>query len=196
MRTQHLFPKTFALVILSLLIGLLPLAMAENTYEVDARHSSVLFRVKHLGTSYFYGRFNELSGRITLDEEDPTKSRVEIEINTESVDTFNQRRDQHLRSPDFFNVKQFPVIAFKSKGVKKLDEDTYEITGDLSLHGETKTLTVQAKQTGFGKNRRGNELAGFEMTFTIKRSEFGMTFMLNGLSDDVKLIVSLEAVDR
>jgi polyisoprenoid-binding protein YceI len=196
MRTQHGFSETFVLVILSLLIGLSPLALATTTYEVDATHSSVLFRVKHLETSYFYGRFNEISGNITLDKEAPTKSRVALEIKAESVDTFNERRNQHLKSPDFFNVKQFPVIAFKSKSVKRLDADTYEITGDLTLHGVTKTLTIQAKQTGTSKNRRGNELVGFETTFTIKRSEFGMNFMLNGLSDEVKLIVSLECVSR
>ena len=196
MRIRNLSSKTHILFSLSLLIALLPVALAAETYEVDASHSTVIFRVKHSGVSYFYGRFKALSGVFTFDEADPAKNRVEIEVLADSVDTENERRDRHLRSPDFFNVKQFPVITFKSKAVNKVEGDTYEITGDLSLHGITKTSTLQAKQTGVGKNRRGHALAGFEAMFTIMRSDFGMTYRLDGLGDEVKLIVSLEGVSR
>ncbi|MBI1927216.1 YceI family protein [Candidatus Poribacteria bacterium] len=193
---QDLFSKTRLFFTVSLLIGLSSLTATANIYEVDPSHSTVLFRAKHLGASHFYGRFNELSGAFTIDENDPAKSKVEIEVRAESVDTFNERRDQHLKSPDFFNAKQFPVITFKSKAVNKLEADTYEVTGDFFLHGVTKTLTVKVKQTGVGKNRRGNQLIGFETTFTIKRSEFGMNYMLDGVSDEVSLIISLEAASQ
>ena len=124
MRIQNPFFKSFITFSLSLLIIPIWEASAAETYSVDAGHSSVIFRAKHYGATNFYGRFNELSGSLTLDTDDPTKSSIELEVRAESVDTFSERRDRHLRSPDFFNAKQFPVISFKSKSVKALEDDT------------------------------------------------------------------------
>lgn len=168
------------------------------TYEIDSVHSSVLFRAKHLGVSYNYGRFNEFSGSITMDETDVSKSKVEFEVKTASVDTANNKRDQHLRSPDFFNAKQFPVITFKSTKVseKAGQENMLEVTGDFQLHGVKKSITVDVEMTGTGKHPRAGELIGFETTFAIKRSDFGMNYELKNVSDDIRITVSIEAAHK
>lgn len=180
------------------LTGITQLADAADTYQIDTAHSMVIFRAKHNGVSYNYGRFNEFTGEITVDETDMVKSMVAFEVKTASVDTANKKRDQHLRSPDFFNVKQFPVITFKSTSVsaKEGNTDTLEVTGDLELHGVKKSITVDVEITGRGKGRQGESLIGFETTFTIKRSEFGMTYGMGSVSDDIRITVSVEAVNE
>jgi len=187
-------------LVLALLItgftGSIQLAAAADTYEIDTAHSMVLFRAKHNGIAYNYGRFNEFTGKITVDETDISKSMVEFEVKTASVDTANEKRDQHLRSPDFFSAKQFPVITFKSTKVnmKEGKEDMLEVIGDLELLGVKKSITVDVAITGKGKGRQGESLIGFESTFTINRSEFGMTYGVGGpVSDDIRLIVAIEA---
>ena len=186
------------LVLVLLIIGFtgsIQLADAANTYEIDTAHSMILFRAKHNGVSYNYGRFNEFTGELMIDETDISKSAVEFEVKTASVDTANEKRDQHLRSSDFFSAKQFPVITFKSTKVsmKEGKEDTLEITGDLELLGVKKSITVDVEITGKAKRRQGESLMGFESVFTIKRSEFGMTFGAGVVSDDIRLIVTIEA---
>ncbi len=163
-----------------------------DTYKVDGVHSSVVFRVKHMNVSYFYGRFNEVSGRFTFDDSEPANSSFEITVKTKSIDTRSKKREKHLKSPDFFHVKQFPTIEFKSTAVKKTGDDTFEVTGDLTLHGETRPITVTVERVGVGPGRRGGSIAGFETVFNIKRSDFGMNFMVGPLGDDVRLMVGIE----
>ncbi|MDE0018337.1 MAG: YceI family protein [Candidatus Poribacteria bacterium] len=164
-------------------------------YEIDTAHSMIIFRAKHNGVSYNYGRFNEFTGAITMDETDASKSTVEFEVKAASVDTGNEKRDQHLRSSDFFSAKQFPVITFKSTKVsaKEGEEDVLEVTGDLELHGVKKSITVDVEITGRATGRDGESLIGFESIFEIKRSEFGMTYGMGPVSDEIRLIVSIEA---
>ena len=189
-------------LVLALLIigfpGSVQLAAAADMYEIDTAHSMVLFRAKHKGVSYNYGRFNEFTGKITMDETDASNSTIEFEVKTASVDTANQKRDQHLRSPDFFSAKQFPVITFKSTKVKtkENEEGILEVTGDLELLGVKKSITVDVEITGKSKGRDGESLIGFESIFTIKRSEFGMTYGIGNVSDDVRLIVTIEAQQK
>jgi len=166
-------------------------ASAEQ-FKVDRVHSSVVFRVKHMGVSYFYGRFNDVSGSFAFDDADESKCSFDVEVKTESVDTASDKRDNHLKSPDFFNARQYPSIRFKSTAVKKTADNTYEVTGELTLLGQTKPLTVTVERVGVGKGQRGGSLCGIETIFTIKRSEFGMTYGLEGVSDEVRLMVSLE----
>lgn len=168
---------------------------AAATYEIDAVHSSVLFRAKHMGVAYNYGRFNDFSGKITLDDRDVSKSTVEFEVRTESVDTGNEKRDQHLRSPDFFNAKQFPVITFKSTKVseKAGKENVLEVTGDFNLHGVKKSITIDVEMTGELDTPKGGKIIGFHTTFNIKRTEYGFNFGLEGVNDDIQIIVSVEA---
>ena len=197
--TQISYIGGFVLALLTIcFIGNGQLADAADTYEIDTAHSMVLFRAKHKGVSYNYGRFNEFSGKITMDESDTSKSAVEFEVKTASVDTANQKRDQHLRSPDFFSAKQFPVITFKSTDVSMKDgaENMLEVIGDLELLGVKKSITVDVEITGKGKGRDGESLIGFESVFTIKRSEFGMTYGVGNVSDDIRLIVTIEAMQQ
>lgn len=188
-----------SLVIL-LLIGFVGITqpMGIMNYEIDTTHSMIIFRAKHNGVSYNYGRFNEFTGEIMISADAVIERTVEFEVKAASIDTGNQKRDQHLRSSDFFSAKQFPLITFKSTEVseKEGQEDILEVTGDLELHGVKKSITVDAKITGRAKGKDGESLIGFESTFTIKRSEFGMTYGMGSVSDDIQITVSVEAVHK
>lgn len=171
-------------------------SVAAKTYEIDSVHSSAIFRIKHFEASYFYGRFNDITGTVVHDEANPAGSSVEVTIKADSVMTGNGKRDEHLKSQDFFNAAEFPVLSFKSKGVKKgSGKGELEVTGDLTIHGVTKPLTTKVSHTGTGKGR-GGEVAGFETVFTIKRSDFDMKFMVGPLGDEVQVTISLEAGSR
>ena len=167
----------------------------EKTYNIDSVHSSVLFRAKHMGVAYNYGRFNEFSGNIVLDDTDVSKSKVEFEVKSASVDTANAKRDQHLRSSDFFSVKQFPVITFKSTNVsaKAEQENMLEVTGELNLHGVKKSITIDVEITGKKTVPQAGEVIGFHTVFDIKRSEYGFNFGMEGVNDDIQIIISVEA---
>jgi polyisoprenoid-binding protein YceI len=167
-------------------------AAAADEYQVDSVHSSMVFRVKHASASNFYGRFNSISGSFTLDD-DPSKCSFNIQIKTDSVDTAQKKRDDHLKNPDFFNAAQFPTISFKSTQVKKSGDDSLDVSGDLSLHGETKSVTAKVTRTGSGKNF-GRPVAGVEAVLTIKRLDFGVgkNFGPEVLGDEVQITVSLE----
>jgi polyisoprenoid-binding protein YceI len=164
------------------------------TLTIDPVHSSALFRIKHLDTAWFYGRFNKVAGDIVLDEKGGS---VNVEIDAESIDTNNADRNKHLMSQDFLSVKEFPKLGFKSKSISKKGED-WEVAGDFTLHGVTKPVTVLVKPTGSSNDPKMGARSGFETEFTIKRSDYGMTYMLDnkGLGDDVKIVLSVEAVEK
>ncbi len=168
-------------------------ARAAETFEIDGSHTSVLFRIKHLGVSFFYGRFTDVSGSVVLDD-DPAKCSMILVIKSDSINTDSEKRDAHLKSPDFFNARQFPEITFKSTSIKAGGENQLEVTGDLTLHGVTKLITVTVDRTGSGSDPWGGYRTGLETTITIKRSDYGMKFMLKGLSDEVKLVISIEGI--
>jgi polyisoprenoid-binding protein YceI len=164
-----------------------------ESFGVDTVHSSVVFKIQHMGVSNFYGRFNDISGSYNLDQATPANSAFDFQVKTESVDTKNSKRDGHLKSPDFFNAGEFPIISFKSTKVAKAGDNQLRVNGDLTLHGVTKpintTLTLfPAKQTPQGYK------GGFETTFKIKRTDFDMdTFVAEGgLGDDVEITVAVE----
>ena len=166
---------------------------AADTYKIDAVHSSAIFRIKHFEVSYTYGRINNPEGTLVFDAADPSKCSIEVTLKAAAVDTNNEKRDAHLKTPDFLDVEKHPTLSFKSKSVKK-DGDAYVITGDFSLLGVTKELTVKAALTGTAKHEKMGERIGFECTFDIKRSDFGMNKFLPGAGDEVRIMVSLEAV--
>jgi polyisoprenoid-binding protein YceI len=156
----------------------------------------VLFRIQHMQISYTYGRFNEPTGTFILDASDPGMSRVEMQILAANIDTANAKRDGHLKSPDFFNAKVFPAITFKSTAVKKTSDTSYEITGDMTLHGVSKSVTLTMTQTGEGKTPMNDYRVGFEGTLSLKRSDYGMDKMIPAAADEVKLTLSVEAVKQ
>ena len=166
-----------------------------DTYKVDPVHSSVVFSIKHNGVTNFYGAFKEISGTVAFDAADPSKSAVELTVPVESVDTRSDKRDQHLKSPDFFNAKQFPAITFKSNKIEGSGE-SYKISGDLTIHGVTKPITVDFKRGADGTGGGGKTVGGGEARFTIKRSDYDMKFMVGPLGDDVNIILSLEGAKQ
>jgi polyisoprenoid-binding protein YceI len=166
---------------------------AVTVYKINPVHSSVILRVGHLGATNVYGRFNDVSGTVTFDEADPSKSTVDFTIKADSIDTNNVKRDQHLKSPDFLNAKQFPDITFKTTSVKKIDDKTYDVTGDLTIRGTTKPVTTKFAVIGSGKSPTGQEVSGGETVFTVKRSDYGSTFGNNGIvGDEVQVTVAVE----
>lgn len=181
--------------VLAFIVGF---AISADTYEVDPAHSFVIFRclnVAQASSVFIYGRFNDIKGRIVIDK-DPAKSSVEITINAESLDTGVPDRDKHLKSPDFLNTKQFPVITFKSKKVESAGRNRYRVTGDLTLHGVTRTVTLTVAKVGEGKNFKGVPVIGFETTFTIKRSDFGMKGLMNVAADEVTLTIAIMGIRK
>jgi polyisoprenoid-binding protein YceI len=184
-----------AKMIMAIVFGSLGIAaQAADTFKIDPVHSSVVFSVTHFGTN-FYGRFNDVKGTVVFDQADPSKSSVDLTIPVESVDTKNEKRDQHLKNADFFNAKQFPVMTFKSTKVEG-SGDTYKVTGDLTLHGVTKPLTLEIKKGGEAKGMEGEIRGGGETKFAIKRSDYGMNFMQGPLGDEINIVVSLEGVKQ
>jgi polyisoprenoid-binding protein YceI len=170
-----------------------PVAQAAS-YKLDGVHTSVVFGVGHLGVATTWGRFNAVSGTFSFDPESPATASFDVTVDANSIDTNSEKRDQHLRSPDFFNVKEFPTITMKSKSVKKTGDRSYEVKADLALHGVTKELTLQVKHVGSGDDPWGSYRSGFETRFKVRRSEFKMEFMPNAVGDEVELIVSIEGV--
>ncbi len=188
------FPGTVAAVLA--LVAAAPPVPAADTYGVDPAHSAVTFKIEHVGISYVQGRFNQVSGELAIDKDDPSKSSYTLTINVESVDTNQKQRDTHLRSDSFFNAKQFPTITFKSTSVKPV-KDGLEVTGELTLHGETKPISFRlsgGKETEFPKGLK--RIGYWSDNLKIKRSDFGMDQMLNAIGDSVSISVSVEAVKK
>jgi len=194
MKSKSATTTGLLIVVGLLLAGFINPAAAAETYKLDPAHTSVVFRIKHLGVAYVYGRFNGPTGAFVFDESSPSKNSIQMQVDAQNVDTAVHKRDNHLKSPDFFNAGEHPLITFKSTSVKKSGKDSYEITGDLTLLGKTKPITVKALQTGTGKDPWGNYRRGFETSFTISRSDFGMDFMMKVVADDVLLTVSVEGI--
>lgn len=168
---------------------------AAKGYQIDPVHSSVVFKIKHLYTSHFYGTFNELSGNLVLDRADPKNSSITLEIRAESVDSRDPRRDRHLRSPDFLSAVEFPVIAFRSTAVLAIGESRYQVTGQLTLRGVTRTIVALVEHTGTGHQfeNPATEIVGFEARLVLKRSDYGVNYLLGPLGDEVELVIAIEA---
>jgi len=185
---------------LLLTIGLVIAAAARSATEAfvfDKPHSQVGFRIRHWLTKV-EGRFRDFDGRIWLDRANPADSRVELTIQAASIDTGTENRDKHLRSADFFDVEKYPTVTFKSTKVAPKGKDLYEVTGDLTMHGVTKTLTIPVRHTGF-LNLGKQEKAGFELTIPVNRKDFGIVWNRTAdaggvmLGDDVEITVLVEA---
>lgn len=189
-----------SLVASIVLVALAVPAVAAENYKVDPVHSSLVFRSRHANIGVVYGRFNALAGQFALDEADASKSSFGFEVQTASVDTQQEKRDAHLKSPDFFNARQYPTITFKSTAVKKGQQpNTLEVTGDLTFHGVTKQITVPVEVTGKGEFPKGTQRAGIESVFTIRMSDFdvkGIPGMPGAVGDEVRLMFAAEGVKQ
>ena len=167
---------------------------ATEKYIVDATHSAALFQVRHFGVSFVSGRFTDISGTIDLDRENLSNSSVEIVIRTASVNTDHEERDKHLRNADFFDVQKYPTMRFKSSKIKKITDTVGEVTGSFTLHGVTQTITLNVTFLGEFDVPWGQHRAGFETSFTIKRSDYGMDKLLGPAGDTVQVTLFVEAM--
>lgn len=182
---------------LTLAFAIAPEAKATTRYTVDSVHSEVSFSIRHLVTKV-RGIFREFQGTIVYDKNNPENSSVEFRIQAASIDTNNAKRDEHLRSPDFFEVAKFPEIVFVSKRVEKAGDQDYRVTGELTLHGVTKVITLPVTFDGEVKDPWGNVKAGFSTQYRLNRKDFGIhwnqTLDTGGLllGDEVDVTIHLE----
>ena len=184
---------SMALTLAAMLMASNAQLRAADSFEVDPAHSFVTFKVSRGGASFIVARFNGLEGKAVWDEANPAAGSLELTIQTGSVDSGNERRDTHIKSPDFLNAKQFPVITYKSSKIEKSGADAYNVTGDFSLHGVTKPLTITLKKVGGGETRRGGFTLGYEAEFIIKRKDFGVGQDRSPAGEDVHCNVNVLA---
>jgi polyisoprenoid-binding protein YceI len=184
------------LLTLTALLVLAAGARAEAVpYTIDSVHSAAHFSLRHL-VSKFSSSFTKVSGTINYDAANPAASSVEASVDIASVNTANEKRDNHIKSPDFFDVARFPVATFKSKSWKKTGEDTFDITGDLTIKDVTREVVLKATLLGTGPGMGGTTVTGWEATTTIKRSDFNVTgpaMLGKTLGDEVTVTLSVEA---
>jgi polyisoprenoid-binding protein YceI len=171
------------------------MATAADVYDYDPVHSSIGFKARHLDVSWIHGRFNEAEGKFSLDRQDPSKSTFQLSIKADSVDTANKARDEHLRQPDYFDTKQFPTIDFKSTSVKPIDGG-YEVTGDFTLHGMTKKVTIRlmgGKEIEF----KGTKRVGFSTELAVRRSDYGFDKGAIGpIGDEALIFIDCEGMRK
>ena len=173
-------------------------ATAAETWTVDRVHSDASFQIRHL-VSKVRGRFTDFEGTLKIDRARPEASSVELKIKTASIDTANQRRDDHLRSADFFDAANNPEITFKSSKVVSRGADKYDVTGTFTMRGVAREITVPVTFLGFGNDGRGTEKAGFETTTALNRKDFGIVWnkaLDTGgavLGDEVQVTFNIEA---
>ncbi len=174
--------------------------MSANTWQIDPAHTEVGFAVKHMMIATVRGRFADVSGKITLDEEDLKNSSVEVEIQAASIDTRQEQRDEHLRSADFFDVENHPTLTFRSRRVEPAGKGKFKVIGDLTIRGTSREVVLEATEEGRGKDPWGNERVGFSAGTTIDRRDFGLTWntaLETGgvlVGNDIKISLEVEAV--
>lgn len=166
---------------------------AEYKIDKEGQHAFVQFRIQHLGYSWLYGTFKDFDGGFTFDDANPAADKVNVTINTGSLDTNHAERDKHLRSADFLNTSKYPQATFTSTEVKK-EGERYKVTGNLTLNGVTKPITLDARLMGEGKDPWGGYRAGFEASGEVFLKEFNISKDLGPASQKAELIISVEGV--
>lgn len=188
-------PGRLVLATAAVLLFAPPVLAAPQSYSLDPAHTSVGFAISHLGFSQMQGRFNDISGSVSFDAAAPKDTGVKVTLKASSVDTNFAKRDDHLRSPDFFNVKEFPEISFVSSAVEMTGEKTARLTGSLTLLGVSRPVTLDVVFNRQGESPASKkETVGFSARGSLKRSEFGMKYGIPNLGDTVELAIEVEAV--
>jgi polyisoprenoid-binding protein YceI len=183
---------------LLLAVGSGALAFGEDTFKLDSVHSGVVFTIHHLVSNPF-GVFHAPEGTVIVDGGVP---KLDITVPVEKLDMGNAKWEEDIKAASWFDAKQFPNITFKTTAVKKLGEDpttheyTFEATGDLTLHGVTKSVTVTLSKTGEGKGMQGETRIGYSCTFKVKRSDYNMKTYVGPIGDEVTLMVNIEAIKQ
>ena len=172
------------------------------TWQIDSAHSEIQFSVRHMMISTVRGRFTSFTGTIEADEQNPTAALIDVQIDASSIVTGDDKRDAHLRSPDFFDVEQFPYLTFKSARVEKLGEDSGRLYGDLTIRDVTKPVTLEIEYAGQATSPWGTTSAGFSAQTKISRKEWGLNWNValetGGwlVSDEIKISIELELVKQ
>jgi polyisoprenoid-binding protein YceI len=176
---------------------------ATSVWEIDSAHSSAQFAVRHLMVSTVRGDFGKATGTLTLDEQDPTKSMLEATIDASSINTRNQKRDDHLKSPDFFDVAKYPTMTFKSKKIESAGEGKFKVTGDLTLHGVTKEVVLNVEGSPKPtKDPMGKMRIGGGATAKINRKDFGLAYnkaLETGgvlIGEDIDITIDVELTQK
>ena len=180
---------------MALILALPTNANAAEKYTFDKTHTQIIFFVNHLGFSFSEGEFLDFDGYFTFDRENPENSLIDVRIDTASIDMDDEKWDDHMKNADFFNVEKYPEMTFKSNKVEVTGENTANITGDLTILDVTKPVTLAVTHNKSGKSPFGDEYkAGFSATTNIKRSEWGMSYGLPNVGDDVEIRIEVEAI--
>jgi len=195
--------KHFIKLIAVIVALAIPAFASASTWSIDPDHSSVGFKVRHLMVSNVKGSFDRHSGTVDIDDKDITKSRVEVTIDTASINTNVQKRDEHLRSADFFDVAKYPTITFASKKVAKAGGDKLRITGDLTLHGVTRQVVLDVEPLSKeSKDPWGNIRRGTTASTKVNRKDFGLTWnkeLETGgvlVGDEITITLEIEAIKK
>ncbi len=182
-------------LLLTALLALPLPGFAADTYVFDTVHSQILFFADHLGFSKSQGEFLTFDGGFTFDEANPADATVKVAIQTASIDMDNQKWNDHMKNADFFDVEKFPTMTFTSTAVKPLENNRLEIVGDLTLLGVTRPVVLDTRLNKVGVHpRNGKTIAGFSATTTVKRSDFGMTYGVPAIGDDIEIRLEIEGV--
>ncbi len=166
-----------------------------DDYIIDASHSAAIFKAPHRDAGSVFGMIPAISGTLHIDAANPGENSVSVVVRPDSLTTFQAKRDDHLKSPDFFNSKEFPEMKYESKSWKKTSESTYQVTGNLTIIGVTKEVTAEVKHTGTFTNEKGQTATGYETTFEIDRTDFGMNFGVakaGGIGTIIEITFSIE----
>ncbi|MGD1026836.1 YceI family protein [Candidatus Binatus soli] len=180
----------------------LPVLVHADTWQIDSSHTSVEFTVRHMMISNVKGQFQKTTGTITANGNDPASAKIDVTIDASSVDTRVERRDAHLKSPDFLDVAKYPTITFKSTKVEADGPNKWKMTGDLTVHGVTKPVVLDVEGSGPPIQVMGNTRAGASATTKINRSDFGLTWnkaLETGgvlVGDEVAISIDVEAVKK
>lgn len=187
--------RGFAVLTLALLSQA---ALALDEYKIDTKgaHAFIQFKIKHLGFSWLYGRFDKFDGTLMLDEKNPENSSIKVTVDTSSLNSNHAERDKHLKGEDFLHVEKYPTAEFVSKSVKVTGEKTGIVTGDLTLHGVTKTIDIPVAHVGGGKDPWGGFRHGFTGSTTLKLKDFGIDYDLGPASTEVELLLDIETIKQ
>jgi len=186
-------PRFTPLLLAGLVLGFAGTASAAvETYVADPAHSSVNFSIRHFFTKV-PGRFTNFTATLNVDRDHLENSSAEASIEIASVKTEAPDRDAHLQKPEFFDAAQFPRMTFKSKSWKKTGDDSFDVTGDLTIKGVTKEVVLKVKSLGFGPGARGAMLSGWEGSTTIQRTDFGVSAFPKVVGADVEITINVEA---
>ena len=196
MKTMSKYVYSLAILSLFSVASLAKAAPERYEMDIEGAHAVIQFKIKHLGYSWLLGRFNQFEGEFELDKDNIEKSKVNVTIDVASIDSNHPDRDKHLRGSDFLEVKKFPKATFVSTKVEKTSDTTAKVTGDFTLKGVTKPLTLDVTYIGGGKDPWGGYRQGFEATTEFKLKDFGITYNLGPASEVVEIYISAEGIRK